>query len=460
LCHAPKNGTTQELLYDPLPIESHLDHYLHDHFNSEIVTKSIVNMQDAVDYITWTFLYRRLTKNPNYYNLHGTSNQDISEHISEMVETVLGDLVESKCCQLSHENSVSPLNLGLIAAYYYVEYSTIELMASSVTESTRIRGILEVASAASEFSILPLRQGEDHTLKTLAKNIKYQIPDNAQYNDSSTKALVLLQCHFHRIPISNDLQSDQKFILGTTITILSAIVDVISSQGWLRPALASMKLSQMVVQGLWHSDNVLKQIPHFNDDILQRCQAYRPEDTVDSVLDILTIDDDVRNDLLRLPNEKMIDVAEFCNTYPNIDVNYQVQDEDDVTAADPVQILVNLERDIEDDDITDIGRVCAPKFPKSKQEGWWVVIGNIKTNEILSLKRTTIKMKQTVTLEFIAPEEAGDYNLMLFLISDSYIGCDQEYSMSLNVGIAESDGENESGSESSNDIDGEDGTKE
>merc|ERR1719362_523338 len=184
-----------------------------------------------------------------------------------------------------------------------------------------------------------------------------------------------------------------------------------------------MKLSQMVVQGLWHSDNVLKQIPHFNDDILQRCQAYRPEDTVDSVLDILTIDDDVR-------------------------------------AADPVQILVNLERDIEDDDITDIGRVCAPKFPKSKQEGWWVVIGNIKTNEILSLKRTTIKMKQTVTLEFIAPEEAGDYNLMLFLISDSYIGCDQEYSMSLNVGIAESDGENESGSESSNDIDGEDGTKE
>jgi len=57
----------------------------------------------------------------------------------------------------------------------------------------------------------------------------------------------------------------------------------------------------------------------------------------------------------------------------------------------------------------------------------------------LSLKRVNLKHKQSVSLEFLAPEEAGDYDLTLFCMSDSYMGCDQEYSVSLSVAAAEED---------------------
>eukprot|EP00579_Thalassiosira_antarctica_P032956 CAMPEP_0201991530 /NCGR_PEP_ID=MMETSP0905-20130828/340_1 /ASSEMBLY_ACC=CAM_ASM_000554 /TAXON_ID=420261 /ORGANISM="Thalassiosira antarctica, Strain CCMP982" /LENGTH=2336 /DNA_ID=CAMNT_0048545961 /DNA_START=59 /DNA_END=7069 /DNA_ORIENTATION=- len=446
MCHTPKKEHLKKLLYDPLPIESHIDHYLHDHFNSEIVTKTISCMQDAVDYITWTLLYRRLSKNPNYYNLQGTSNVHLSEHISEMVETVLADLEASKCCQLTDDGDVSPLNLGMIAAYYYVQYETIELIAASLTAKTKVRGILEILSHASEFGNLPIRQGEEKALKILARNLPQKLPESAQFQDPRTKALVLLHCHFSRKSLSTDLRTDQKRVLCDSINLIPAIVDVISSNGWLKPALAAMELSQMVVQGLWNKDNVLMQIPHFTKETVERCESYQGEDPIESVFDILTLDDDVRNDLLRLPDEKMADVAVFCNNYPNIEVAFEVQDLDDITASDPVQISVKLEREVDDEDEDDeeidetqFGKVAAPLFPKEKREGWWIVVGDTKTNSLLSLKRVTLQRTQKIMLEFMAPEEPGDYNLTLFCMSDSYLGCDQEYSVPISVAVGDDD---------------------
>jgi pre-mRNA-splicing helicase BRR2 len=39
-------------------------------------------------------------------------------------------------------------------------------------------------------------------------------------------------------------------------------------------------------------------------------------------------------------------------------------------------------------------------------------------------------------LEFNAPEDPGDYTFTLYFMSDSYLGCDQEYEINVTV-IAE-----------------------
>ncbi|PHT35926.1 hypothetical protein CQW23_23626 [Capsicum baccatum] len=82
LCHKPRKDYYKKFLCEAFPVESHLQHYLHYNFNSEMVVGVIQNKQDAIDYLTWTFMYRRLTQNPNYYNLQGVSHRHISDHLS------------------------------------------------------------------------------------------------------------------------------------------------------------------------------------------------------------------------------------------------------------------------------------------------------------------------------------------------------------------------------------------
>lgn len=41
--HAPKKEYYKKFLFEPFPCESHLNHFLADHLNSEIVAKTIQN---------------------------------------------------------------------------------------------------------------------------------------------------------------------------------------------------------------------------------------------------------------------------------------------------------------------------------------------------------------------------------------------------------------------------------
>lgn len=56
------------------------------------------------------------------------------------------------------------------------------------------------------------------------------------------------------------------------IRLIQACVDVLSSNGWLSPALAAMELAQMVTQAMWNKDSYLKQLPHFSPELIKKCQ--------------------------------------------------------------------------------------------------------------------------------------------------------------------------------------------
>uniref|UniRef100_A0A6Q2XC58 U5 small nuclear ribonucleoprotein 200 kDa helicase n=1 Tax=Esox lucius TaxID=8010 RepID=A0A6Q2XC58_ESOLU len=349
MCQGSKKDFFKKFLYEPLPVESHLDHCMHDHFNAEIVTKTVENKQDAVDYLTWTFLYRRMTQNPNYYNLQGMSHRHLSDHLSELVENTLHDLEQSKCISIEDEMDVAPLNLGMIAAYYYINYTTIELFSMSLNAKTKIRGLIEIISNAAEYKNIPIRHHEDNLLRQLAQKVPHKL-NNPKFNDPHVKTNLLLQAHLSRMQLSAELQSDTEEILSKAVRLIQACVDVLSSNGWLSPALAAMELAQMVTQAMWSKDSYLKQLPYFTSEHIKRC-----------------------TDKVKRP--PLLFNASIYWTKDLAWVSYQVYLVWEFITA----LLITL------------------FLFQKREEGWWVVIGDPKSNSLISIKRLTLQQKAKVS---------------------------------------------------------------
>lgn len=106
----------------------------------------------------------------------------------------------------------SALNLGMIAAYYNINYVTVDIFSMSLTEKTKLKGLLEIVSSAAEFENIPIRHHEDIFLRKVYDRVPVKLA-NVDYDSPHFKTNVLLQAHFARLSLPADLAADQSLIL-------------------------------------------------------------------------------------------------------------------------------------------------------------------------------------------------------------------------------------------------------
>lgn len=241
---------------------------------------------------------------------------------------------------------------------------------------------------------------------------------------------MLLQCFFARRVLPPDLAADQREVLLIAPRLIQAIVDVISSNNWLTPAMAAMELAQMLVQAMWVYEPRLKQLPHFSQDVLDHFA--REEPSCKEVSDIIELEEDRRAHLLSmLTQQQLQDVARAVNRYPAIEMEFDVENAGALTPGDTVKVRLKLQRDMDESDR--LGPVYAPYYPGEKVEGWWAVVGDVERNHLYGIKRVTVARPEVEEeVEFEAPE-AGLHKLMLYFVSDSYFGADLEWELDLRV---------------------------
>ena len=452
LVEESKKAFYYKFLYEPFPVESSLAAVMHDHLNAEVCGGTVRSKQDALDYLTWTYYYRRLLKNPSYYGLASTAPRDVAAFLSRLVDDTLADLETCHCVRVTPDRAgagtgagatIEPRPLGRIAAYYYLHFTTVALFRDELGPDADAARILAVLCDAAEYDELPVRHSEDELNARLAERLADPLADR-DMADPHTKAHLLFQAHMQRVPLPiTDYVTDSRNALDQALRVCQAMLDVVAAHGWLRAARSVVRLVQAVCQAVWLTDSPLLALPGvtranaaavaaalaLTGDSLLPLLARAPDDIVARLTRAGAMSAARARDLARaLARLPQLRVTTTTATVASVKGANGATDggEEEEGASREVHVGVTLQH-------TGGPRPSptlladTPRFHKSKQAGWVVALGRPATQTLLALRRVAMAAPTARTrLVFPAAAVQPGEALVLYVLSDTYVGIDHE----------------------------------
>ncbi|KAL8996616.1 MAG: hypothetical protein Q9169_003898 [Polycauliona sp. 2 TL-2023] len=433
-----KKAFYKHFLHTGFPVESSLHNVLDNHLGAEVSAGTIATKQDALDYLTWTFFFRRLHKNPSYYGLeisaeeHNTiaAQQLANDYMVEIVDKSLEELAESECITLHSNGDVDSTPLGKIMSYYYLSHKTVRHLIKHAKRDARFEDVLSWMCGATEFDELPVRHNEDLINAELSTNLPLQADAlGLPMWDPHVKAFLLLQAHFSRVdlPIS-DYVGDLNSVLDQSIRIIQASIDILTELGFLSSCTMMMTLLQCVKSARWPTDGPLAILPGVDlEKERQRHEAGQSQPH--SLTDIHT-----------LPRPALRSVLESIGIPP--DIHPQVHQTITIlpslhlltTNISALGLTVAISRT--NPAIQPDYHIYAPKFPKTQTEGFFVLVTDPSMDEILTLKRVNwpngeqqdrrnrvkAPSRPTAKAVFKLKPEARERRVEVLVVSDAYVG--------------------------------------
>ncbi|OQV03667.1 Helicase conserved domain-containing protein isoform 2 [Cladophialophora immunda] len=448
-----KKAFYKHFLHTGFPVESSLHKVLDNHLGAEVSAGVITTKQDALDYLTWTFFFRRLHKNPTYYGLEISAEehkenqlaarQAAADYMITLVDKSLDDLAESDCVLVHNNGDVDSTPFGKIMSYYYLSHLTIRKFLSKArkTTSTTFADALAWISLATEFDDLPVRHNEDLINAELAKNLPLDtegLMDNLPMWDPHVKAFLLIQAFMARIdlPIS-DYVGDQISVLDQGIRIIQAGVDVMTELNRFDAVVQMVKLLQCIKSARWPEDYPLSILPGVDEVFDEKLEGRVPKDLVTTAVlstrhGVKTIDG-LMNVLGIKAHHTRAAFIKAANALPDLALSA-------TGNTDNLQLTLKRSNRLLDRE----ARIYAPKFPKPQTEGYFVLVlppgsaADGQGMDILALKRanwsTTKQGTQSkaigtanVKLKIPAPElDMGrgqeEMKVDILVMSDAYPG--------------------------------------
>ncbi|CCF57836.1 hypothetical protein KAFR_0D01890 [Kazachstania africana CBS 2517] len=413
------------------PVESSLHKVLDDHLGAEIASGSIKTKQDALNFLKWTFFFRRAYHNPTYYGIEeDTSAAGVNKHLSNLIDKTLESLSESQCVSIQGKKII-PTPFISISSYYYISHLTVRKLLEQLYDNATFQDVLKWLSMAVEYNELPVRGGEIIMNVEMSAQSRYSVESTFTGDhelpmwDPHVKAFLLLQAHLSRVdlPIADYVQ-DTISVLDQSLRILQAYIDVASELGYLGTVMAMIKVMQCVKQGCWYEDDPIGLLPGM--DLKRRTdktfnQSGFAVDNVETKKNLLDLDKIGRLGFSKLQNVmNKLNVAEeerknfsyVCQRLPVLnDIKFDEQTDSSSLTLTAKHAFNKTNRGFE---------VYCDKFPKTQKELWFCI--GYQGNELLMIKRCQPRQNGkdvSIICDLLIPEELEVEELNFVLINDA-----------------------------------------
>lgn len=404
------------LLTNQIPIESSFITYLADNLNAEVVLGTISNVEEAVEWLSYTYLFVRMKLNYQVYGMvYQTFKQDpdLKKKRTELISIAAKAL--DKAQMLRYDMRTGDLNatdLGRIASHYYLKYDTIEifnqLMKSVMTETE----ILAMISRSQEFEQLKVRDDEVDELDDLCKDC--ELTPQGGVENIHGKVNILLQAYLSRNQVNTvSLISDQAYVTQNVTRIARALFEIMLSRNNAIMTGRLLIMAKMFEAQQWDFMTPLRQFHCLPFEIINKIEqrgleVYKLQDM--DVKEIGIILRDQRAGTL---------VKKCCEELPILDIEYSLQPITRTILRIRLKLIPEFQWNI--------------KVHGSNSESFWIWIEDPDSNFIYHHEFFTLTKK--IVCQNLKPElvitiplsEPLPTQYLIRVTSDHWLGCEATF---------------------------------
>ncbi len=323
-------------LVKEVPIESTFIKQLADHLNAEVVGGTVTNIREAAEWLMYTYLHVRMTKNPIAYGINQAESESDPMLRGRSLELVkeAAKLLD-KYMMLRFDPSSGNLavtDLGRVASHFYIRAESVarfnEMLSRKLSPTDAC--LLDIICNATEFENVKVRPEElDELDNIVKKDCPLQLQSSV--DDFQGKSCVLLQAFISGSRVKSfTLTSDTNYIASNAGRVARALFEMCLKKGAAGAALKLLRIAKSADKRLWWWQTPLRQFDKELPQNIYRALEHRilgskmEYNSFEYALSLLDMDHSEVGQLAHAFKEGK-KIQKFARYLPNIEIECDVQ---------------------------------------------------------------------------------------------------------------------------------------